>query len=85
MENNVATVKKEQTNGSSNVSQKCSDHHNKAAKHHQEAAKFHLEAAKFHDAGEKEKACESNVKARGHSSIAHDAEREAAKQHALIS
>ncbi len=85
MENVVTTMKKEQSNGSSEVNPKCVDNHTRAAKHHQEAAKYHLEAAKFHAAGECEKACEATVKARGHSCIAHEAEQEVVKQHALIS
>lgn len=100
MENKIVTQKKEesknsskeQSNGSSKSESKGAssenlkgiENHKQAAKHHQDAAKNHLDAAKFHEAGDHEKAATSTVKANGSASLANDASREDAKNHAVI-
>jgi hypothetical protein len=90
MESKVVTPKKEESKNSSNGESKGSSKenlkqseiHKEAAKNHQEAAKNHLDAAKFHEAGEHEKASSSTVKAHGFASLASDASREDAQNHA---
>jgi hypothetical protein len=58
------------------------EYHKTAAKHHEEAAKHHLDAAKHHEAGNHEKASSSTVKANGHHTLAHEAQKEDSKYHA---
>jgi len=80
----VATpVKKEQSNGASSEVKKGVENHKEAAMHHEEAAKNHHEAAKHHEDGNHEKAAQSTVIANGHSSLAHEAQKEDAKHHAV--
>lgn len=76
-------VKKDQSNGSSHEVKNGVDNHKMAAMHHEEAAKNHHDAAKHHDDGNHEMAAHSTVIANGHSTIAHEAQKEDAKQHAL--
>jgi hypothetical protein len=76
--------KKNQSNGSSSENLKGIENHKQAAKHHQDAAKNHLDAAKFHEAGDHEQAAKSTVKAQGSASLANEASREDAKNHATI-
>jgi hypothetical protein len=79
----IATpVKKEQTNGISPENKKGVENHKVAARHHEEAAKNHHEAAKHHEDGNHEKAAQSTIIANGHSSLAHEAQKEDAKHHA---
>ncbi|MGP8215241.1 MAG: hypothetical protein ACLQQ4_06740 [Bacteroidia bacterium] len=80
----VAPVTAEKTTSPADV-QKGIENHKKAAKHLEEAAKHHKEAAKHHEAGSHEKACESTVKAHGHTCLASEAQRDVLKQHALKS
>ena len=76
-------IKAEQTNITPADNQKGIENHKKAAKNLEEAAKHHLEAAKHHEAGDHEKAAVSTIKAQGHQSIANEAQRSDAKNHAM--
>jgi hypothetical protein len=83
MNTETAPVKKEQTNGTSDLKQKVVENHKKAAAHHGEAAKHHGEAAKHAEAGNHEKAAISTVKAHGHLNLATEHHNEVVKHHAL--
>ena len=76
-------TKTEETNVSTADNQKGIENHKKTATHLQEAAKNHLEAAKHHEDGNHEKAAKSTITAHGHLILAHEAQKEDAKQHAL--
>ena len=81
---NIATpIKKEPVMDPIAENQKCIDNHKKASKHHEEAAKHHLDAAKHYEAGSRDKALNSTLKAQGHLLIAADAQKEVNKSHAL--
>jgi len=63
--------------------QKNIEAHKKAATHLEAAAKHQTEAAEHHEQGNHENAAQSTIKANGHLSLAKEALREDAKQHAL--
>jgi hypothetical protein len=62
--------------------QKAVENHKKAAEHFQLAAKHHLEAAGHHEAGAHDKVAESTLAAHGHSLLARERQKEAAKHYA---
>jgi hypothetical protein len=79
----VTPVKAEQPKDAAAENQKGIEYHKQAAMHHEEAAKHHLDAAKQHEAGNHDKACESTVKANGHSCLATEHQQADLKAHAL--
>jgi len=59
------------------------ENHKKAAAHFEAAAKSHLEAANHHEVGNHENAAKCTVEAHGHACLAHEAQKEDVKHHAL--
>ena len=73
----IATpVKREQPDSVSTENEK------EAAMQHEEAAKMHYEAAKHNEQENQENAGQSQVIANGHSGLAYEAQKEAAKNNA---
>jgi hypothetical protein len=85
MSTTTTPVKAEKVKASPAENQKGIENHKEIAAHLQEASKHHLDAAKHHEEGNHEKAAESTVKAQGHTSLAHEGQKEDAKHHALKS
>jgi hypothetical protein len=79
------TSTSEKKNISSAENKKDSENHKKIATHLEEAAKHHKEAAKQHEAGDHDKAARSTVIAQGYHALAHEANKEDIKYHALNS
>ena len=61
------------------------ENHKLAATHFQAAAKNHIDAANHHEKGNHEKAAISTVEAHGHATLAHNAQKEDVRQHAILS
>jgi len=59
------------------------ENHKKIATHLESAAKHHIEAANHHEKENHEKAAKSTIKAHGHTALAHEAQKEDVKKHAL--
>ena len=82
----TTTAKKPETTKVSPAdNQKGIDNHKKAATHLEAAAKHHLAAADHHEDGNHEEAAKSTVIAQGHVTLATEAQKEDAKNHALKS
>jgi hypothetical protein len=79
---NAPAIKTENKPVSAADNQKDIENHKKIASHLDAASKSHIEAAKHHEAGNHEKAAQSTVVAHGHTSIAHEHQKEDMKHHA---
>ena len=79
----IETATKKQPVNHTAENHKDVENHKKAANHFEAAAKSHHEAAKHHENGHHDKAAQSTVEAHGHATLAHEAEKEDAKHHAL--
>ena len=61
------------------------ENHKKIATLLESAAKHHIEAANHHEKENHEKAAQSTIAAHGHTALAHEAQKDGVKMHALNS
>ncbi len=84
MTTTATPIKKEQSTIPTAENKKGIENHKKTATHLKAASEHHLDAAKHHEEGNHEKAAESTVKAHGHVALANEAQKEDAKNHAIV-